>query len=297
MAFSFSHIVGKSSLAQGIAIPKSAYPYLSLPEKGGKRLISLIYANNRRSPAILRRLNNLRGHVQIRYEGKTGEQFRQWLLENFGEPNFGTINQINNSLDITIISDDVLDIRTSLNRKRNTLCFSDLRVHGIREEQLLTQEEFNEIISSVRNVEFFQDERQVYYNNKIDKELSVKGWLKEQKIVQTDPNVRLRCDFRKKAWQLEIEFGNARTYYQDIVKFAMSYSTGLMKIGGLIVPDYQFAKHLCLLGKKNAVANRPSDDANYSGMMHFSKAVNEFEYIKRIFKIPFFIAAISHPKE
>jgi hypothetical protein len=296
LAFSFNHIIGKSTLAQGFTIPKSAYSYISLPEKGEKRIITLVYAKNRRTQVLLRRLNNSPGHVQIRYDGKTGLQFRQWLLESFSEIENENLNKINNSLNIIIINDDTWEITTSTTHKRNTLYFTDIRVQNIRENHLLSLEQFAEITSSVRNIDFIQEKRQDYYNDKICKELSTKGWLKEQKIVEEDPNIRLKCDFRKDMWQLEVEFGNARTYYQDIVKFAISYSAGLMKIGGLIVPDYLFANHLCQLGKKNAIENRSSPSAQYSGMIHFNKVVNEFEYIKRIFRIPFFIAAVAVSK-
>jgi hypothetical protein len=295
MSFSFSHIVGKSTFSQGFAIPKSAYPHLTLPDKGEKRIITLVYADNRRCHVLLRRLNNAPGHVQVRYEGKTGNPFRLWLLEIFKGKEIGNIDHINNCLSISIISDDIWEVRQISNHNSNSLFFTDLRVHGIRENYLLTRDEFAEITSSIRNIVFFNDKRQAYYNNKISTELSARGWLSEQKVVESNAHIRLKCDFRKGMWQLEVEFGNARTYYQDIVKFAMSYSAGLTKIGGLIVPDYRFAQHLCQLGKQNAIKNRSLSNANYSGMMHFNKAVNEFEYIKKIFTIPFFIAAVTKP--
>ena len=233
--------------------------------------------------------------MQVRYEGKDCIQFRTWLLETFKEIKIGNLDKINNSLDITIIGDNILEITTDVIHNINTLRFTELCVHNIRENHLIALDEFAEITSSVRQIDFIQDKRQEYYNNKICTELIAKGWLKEQKVVKADPNIRLKCDFRKGMWQLEVEFGNARTYYQDIVKFAMSYSAGLIKIGGLIVPDYLFAQHLCQLGKKNAIENRSSPDAKYTGMMHFNKAINEFEYLKKIFRIPFFIAAVSKP--
>jgi hypothetical protein len=269
MSFTFNHIIGKSTLAQGFTIPKAAYSYLSLPEKGGKRIITLIYAKNRRTQVLLRSLNNALGHVQVRYEGKIGIQFRQWILETFREIEIGNLDKINNSLDITIISDDIWEIKTNAILKRATLYFTDLRVHNIKENHLLALDEFAEITGSIRNIDFVQDKRQEYYNNKICTELSAKGWLKEQNVAKVDPNIRLKCDFRKGMWQIEVEFGNARTYYQDIVKFAISYSAGLMKIGGLIVPDSLFAQHLCQLGKKNAIKNSSLPNAQYSGMMNF----------------------------
>jgi hypothetical protein len=92
---------------------------------------------------------------------------------------------------------------------------------------------------------------------------------------------------------LEVEFGNARTYYQDIIKFVMSYNVGLIKWGGLLVPSVEFAKHLCHLGHLKALEKSKGKKSKYGGMMEFNKAVVEFRYIKNIVNIPFFIASIN----
>jgi len=292
----FSHIIGESTLTQGFTIPKSAYSYTSIPAKGDKRIISIVYAGGRKCQAVLRCLNNTRGHVQVRYEGKAGKDFRDWLSNNFTIINRSKIDQLNDHIDISFVNDNLLEVRTTIRSNSNVLRITDLRAHCIGESQLLASDEFAEITSSIQKVRFSSERRQGYYNSEIGQELSARGWLKEQNVIKNNPQIRLKCDFRKGSWQLEIEFGNARTYYQDIVKFAMSKSAGLIKIGGLLVPDNQFAQHLCDLGKKMANEKRSRPDAKYSGMMQFEKAVNEFEYIKKIFNIPFFIAAVSHPK-
>ncbi len=144
---------------------------------------------------------------------------------------------------------------------------------------------------TIRKIQFLRNERQFYYNSEIKKGLIKKKWLCEQPVVN-DKNIRLKCDYRKEDLQLEVEFGNARTYYQDLIKFVISYNAGIIRIGGLIVPSNNFAKHLCELGRRNATfqSNRIR---SYSGMMDFKKASLEFKYIKELFRIPFFILSID----
>jgi len=48
------------------------------------------------------------------------------------------------------------------------------------------------------------------------------------------------------------------------------------------------------LGHLNAVQKSKGKRSTYSGMMDFSKASIEFQYIKDIFNIPFFIVAVSY---
>ncbi len=109
----------------------------------------------------------------------------------------------------------------------NFLCFEDIITHNIQEVSLISDEKFIEIVESIRSVQFRGYERQMFYNRQIKQELIKRGWLSEQQVVE-DKQVRLQCDFRKEDFQLEVEFGNARTYYQDIVKFVMSRNVGLV---------------------------------------------------------------------
>ena len=93
---------------------------------------------------------------------------------------------------------------------------------------------------------------------------------------------------------LEIEFGNARGYYQDLIKFMMAYNSKYIDIGGLIVPSEKFAKHLCSLGKQEAIKKYKNPQKTYSGMATFEKINREFKYIKDLFKIPMFIISIDY---
>ncbi len=76
----FKHIVRKSTFKQGFTIPKNSYSYISLPEKGNNRPIRLLFNNDQVMDAKLYRINNRVGHLQVRYEGKYGEKFRNWLI-------------------------------------------------------------------------------------------------------------------------------------------------------------------------------------------------------------------------
>ena len=61
----FKHLVGKSTLKEGITIYKNFEDFFESPESGSKREITLLYGDNQSVKAILRRLNNIRNHVHI----------------------------------------------------------------------------------------------------------------------------------------------------------------------------------------------------------------------------------------
>ena len=69
------HAVGKSTLKEGIAVPKALEKWIGAPAAGQKRHIILMFENGR-VRAILRRLANARKHVQIKYENKEGSGSR-----------------------------------------------------------------------------------------------------------------------------------------------------------------------------------------------------------------------------
>jgi hypothetical protein len=54
--------------------------------------------------------------------------------------------------------------------------------------------------------------------------------------------------------QGEVEFGNARAYYQDDVKFTLAAHYKTAEFGVLIVPTEQFARSLCKVGRQRALA-------------------------------------------
>jgi len=289
----FKHIVGKSTFRYGFTIPKEFHSFLQIPEKGDRRHIELIYGENQKVTVWLYRAKNSTGSLQIRYDGKYGESFKNWISKTFNKSWHSKKININEYFAVTIINNTTLLIKQCPLVNDDSLFFEDIITHNIKEVSLISNEKFIEIIESIRSIQFQKHERQMFYNRQIKQELSKRGWLSEQSVVE-DKQVRLQCDFRKENFQLEVEFGNARTYYQDIVKFVMSRNVGLIKIGGLIVPSSSFAKHLCHLGHLNAVQKSKGEKSMYSGMMDFNKAAVEFQYIKDVFNIPFFIVAVNH---
>lgn len=290
----FKHMIGRSTFQQGFTIPKRIYPYITLPEKGQNREVRFLFGNEQMCYVKLYRINNKIGHIQFRYEGKEGEYFRTWLIENFSQTYNDNVLNVNEYIEITILEQDIFRITPFSLSKNNSLYFNDIVTHKVNNTELIHDERFIEIVDAIRNIPFQKTGRQMYYNSKIKRQLSEKAWLQEQDVVH-DKRIRLKCDFRKDDMQLEIEFGNARTYYQDLIKFAMSYNAGIINIGGLLVPSPIFSKHLCHLGHLNALQKSDGIKSQYSGMMDFNKASVEFEYIKAIFDIPFFIMSINCP--
>jgi hypothetical protein len=289
----FKHIIGKSTFKYGFTIPKKYHTFLEVPEKGDRRKVELLYGENQKILVWLYRAKNSIGSLQVRYDGKYGKPFKNWVRETFIKSWNSTKANINEYFEVTIVNNTTFSIKDFPLVENTSLCFENILTHNIGEQSLFSDERFIEIVESIRSIQFQEHERQMFYNQEIKQELVKRGWLSEQKVVE-DKKIRLKCDFRKEKFQLEVEFGNARTYYQDIVKFVMSRNVGLIKIGGLLVPSSAFAKHLCYLGHLNAVQKSKGKKFTYSGMMDFSKATIEFQYIKDVFNIPFFIVAVSY---
>ena len=90
----FRHVVGKSTLKEGITIHKDFEDWFDSPEVGSKREITLIYDKDKEVNVILRRLNNKGRHVQIKYETTNHSQFRDWLQVVFRASSERTIGEI-----------------------------------------------------------------------------------------------------------------------------------------------------------------------------------------------------------
>jgi len=291
----FKHIIGKSTFKYGFTIPKRYYSDIIVPSKGEKRKINLIFAESQNCSAWLCRLNNTSSHLQVRYDNKFGLPFVNWLKNTFPKSYNAENQSLNEFVEIEVIDNDSFSIKAYPLLSRNCLYFSDIIIHKLDSSLLSYDQRFLDIVIAVRNIPFEDDKRQMHYNFRIKEELSSAGWLNEQKIVG-DKKVKLKCDYRKEDFQLEVEFGNARTYYQDIIKFVMAYNSGLIKLGGLIVPSSKFARHLCNLGIKNAYKMSDGARTKYSGMMDFKKAACEFPYIENIFLTPFFILSLDYQR-
>lgn len=90
----FSHVVGRSTLKEGVTIHKDFEDWFESPECGLKKEITLIYDTDKVVSVILRRLNNKSRHVQIKYDTSKHLQFREWLNTVFRASKEQTIGEI-----------------------------------------------------------------------------------------------------------------------------------------------------------------------------------------------------------
>src|SRR5436190_16631066 len=106
------------------------------------------------------------------------------------------------------------------------------------------------------------------------------GWKDERRILD---EIGLRCDFEKNGVWVEIEFGNARVYYQDYIKFLLASRHKGARLGILLCPTNAFAQLLCDLGKQRAIAKKGAGTGRapkYSGMMSYEKAIRELPFLE-----------------
>ena len=210
----FKHLVGKSTLKEGITIHKNFESFFESPDLGQKRDITLVYANNQSVQVVLRRLNNVRKHVQIKYANKTQTSFVDWLNDIFAETRKGTVGEF---LEVEKISSDVFKlIPITKDMVHNAkLYIADSMYHKTDKERLSHNDSFLELEKVINGISFKVDEGQAFYNREIEKAFSSLSWQKEGKVIS---ELDLKYDYRKAAVQVEVEFGNARSHYQDYIK-------------------------------------------------------------------------------
>jgi hypothetical protein len=282
----FKHLIGKSTLKEGITIHKNFESFFESPDAGQKREITLIYGNEQPAIVVLRRLENIRKHVQIKYTNKTQEPFVEWLNEVFGETKKGSIGEF---LEFKKVGPDLFKLTPiTIDMSHNVkLYVADSMYHKTDQNALKEEDSFLEIGKIINGISFKVDEGQSFYNREIEKAFSEHEWQREIKAI---PELDLKCDYRKRTLQVEVEFGNARAYYQDYIKFMLSYFSKQIHLGILITPTLGFANVLCEIGKQKALQKGRK---TYSGMMHFEKAFKEFHYLKPLFDMPIVILGID----
>jgi hypothetical protein len=119
------------------------------------------------------------------------------------------------------------------------------------------------------------------------------AWQEEAQILQ---EIGLRSDFQKNGIWVEVEFGNARAYYQDYVKFLLAARYKEARLGILLCPTNAFAQLLCDLGKQRAQAKKSAGTGRtptYSGMMSYEKAIRELPFLQFMLTSKTVIAAIE----
>ena len=262
---------------------RSFEEWVGAPEKGQKRLITLLFENMSIS-ATLRRLNNERGHVQIKYDDANGVAFREWMRVVFSKSNSQSCG---NYIEIHKIDHQVFRILPfPLKEKPDNLIVHDWLLHkGAGKHR--SGDALQEIQAIIQSIEFVDSEGQSHYNRMFSHQFASWAWEIEKRVV---PGLGLKSDFEKDGTWVEVEFGNARTYYQDFLKFLLAFKHGSAQIGVLVVPSESFARHLCNVGRRRAESK---GKACYSGMIHFENVRREFQYLEFMLSMPIAIAGIG----
>jgi hypothetical protein len=86
----FKHLIGKSTLKEGITIHKNFEIFFESPDPGKKKEITLLYADEKSANVTLRRLDNVRELVHIKYTNKTHTPFVDWLNTAFAATRKGS---------------------------------------------------------------------------------------------------------------------------------------------------------------------------------------------------------------
>ena len=286
MTMTFKHLIGKSTLKEGIPIHKDFESFFDSPDSGQKKEITLYYGHNKSVTVVLRSLDNARKHVQIKYTNKTHALFVGWLNEVFAETKKGSIGEF---LEFQKIDPDVFMLMPiTIDMAHNAkLYVADSMFHKTDQTALKGDATFGEIEKIIKGISFKVNEGQSFYNREIQKGFSAYEWRREIKSI---PELDLKCDYRKDSVQVEVEFGNARAYYQDYIKFMLSYFSKQIHLGILVTPTLGFVNILCEIGKQKALQRGRK---TYSGMMHFEKVFKEFNYLKPIFDMPIVLLGID----
>ena len=276
------HVVGKSTLKEGFAIPRSFEDWVCAPGKGSKREIKLVFDGQSIS-ATLRRIDTKQESVQVRYENMAGEPFRRWLANVF------TSSHTWGFFELRRVGTDAFEVVPS---PVESISVPSLQVeqwlfHRGAEELLEQDNPLAEIPAVIHAVPFIAQEGQSFYNQAFSNNFKSWNWESECRVIQ---ELGLKCDFAKDGVQVEVEFGNARTYYQDFVKFLLGNHYCGVSLGVLVVPSVSFAKHLCKVGRQRAVEKGRTQ---YSGMIDFDKVQREFQYLDFLLTMPVAIASIS----
>jgi hypothetical protein len=268
----FLHPVGQSTLKYGVTIPVEAQTeQMRLIHKGEKVSVTITFASEDRVAAEIRRLNNSAGQLQFRYEQRGQARLRQFLLDTFHGLIEGDLLEIIEYAPFSFI------FRPIRQRTAPRLQISELVCHGIDRQNIEVIEEIFDMRAGLSSIEYDAVLSQADYNKRINMHLVKRGWRCEQKVVD---QLGLRCDFEKNGVWLEIEFGNARSYYQDYIKFMLAKKYRDASLGVLLCPTVSFAALLCELGRQRAMKNSVAERSPvYSGMMSYEKAVRELPYL------------------
>jgi hypothetical protein len=292
LTVSFLHAVGQSTLRQGLAVPRMAQlSWLAAIEKGQKVPVTIQFADGQSVSAQLRRINNARGHLQFRYESKQQAPLRDYLSRVFGDkltcPN--AVLRVTEVQARTFVFEPVSDG----GERPASLSLCRPHFHRCMPEAVERMREFTELRRGLNRVRYDENYSQAEYNGRIATALDDLGWRKEVRILD---EIGLRCDFEKNGIWAEVEFGNARVYYQDYIKFLLAMRHRDARLGILLCPTNAFAQLVCDLGQRRAAARQAGGAGrrpSYSGMMSYEKAVRELPFLEFLLSGSLVIAGIE----
>jgi len=260
---------------------------LEIP-KGHRVEVSMLFAQGE-VDVDLRRIDNIAGHLQFRYERKRHKMLRSYLQQ-----------LVEHATEEHKIVVEVVEIKprvfriipfSGVENKKPLLTIHKPIFHLFNNHTANSSIEFSEIENVISSIRFVADYSQKEYNSYISDGLKGKNWSAEECVLD---EIGLRCDFFKNGVWVEVEFGNARSYYQDYIKFLIAAKFREYKFGVLLCPTVSFAGYLCDLGRQRAERRNPGTKRfSYSGMMTYEKAVRELPFLKHIIKKQLVIAGLD----
>ena len=231
----------------------------------------------------------------MRYEARRHSPFREWLRVTFTSPDSPAGCGL---LEFHKAGDDAYRVVPILGEDLAalTLCLGPGLSHNSADDVAQSCSSFPDILEVVGSIRFRPGQGQAYYNQQIKDHFVERGWQSDEPVI---PELPLRFDFRKSDCQVEVEFGNARSYYQDYLKFLVPFTRGIIRLGVLLVPTADFARLLCAGGTQRAIdrAQRAGTQLNrtpkYSGMITYEKVEREFEALRFILNMPIAVSGID----
>jgi hypothetical protein len=259
---------------------------LTFIEKGNRIPIQLQF-NDIEITADITRINNAIGHLQIRYDSKINQPFKDAIEQ--------LLKQSDDADNVIVEVKEIGKHRFQVspfygNGKQPSLTVSLPILHQL-DKSVTEEAEYVDLTNVILAVNFIADYRQPDYNRLIAEKLTERDWVAEPSVVV---GLGLHCDFCKNGVWLEVEFGNARTYYQDYIKFLVAEKYQQYQFGILLCPTATFAGYLCELGKISA-QKKHSDNrqSTYSGMMTYDKAIRELPYLAHFLNTRLIIAGLD----
>jgi hypothetical protein len=162
----FLHAVGQSTLRQGITIPRmEQISWLEEIKKGESVPVTIVFGEGQIVSAVLRRLNNARGHLQFRYESRKQAELRDYLRQEFGDWSDGK----NAVLKVEEIGPHTFLFEPVSGRHKQIPSLSLYKpyFHNLSEELTRETYEFAELQRCLMNINYNENYSQSDYNSLI----------------------------------------------------------------------------------------------------------------------------------